>query len=133
MRTRCNKERNAEGISPRYIRPLKYQNIRRYQMSKKYKKVRKLETTRKALMGLICLLTVSIFGIAGGADMMNISTETIIIETITICIIGALILLLLKNTKKKEQNVRRYIEAHNKVAATKIDKAINEPFLRIVK
>ena len=102
-------------------------------MSKKYKKVRKLETTRKALMGLICLLAVSIFGIAGGADMMNISTKTIIIETITICIIGALILLLLKNTKKKEQNVRRYIEAHNKIAATKIDKAINEPFLRIVK
>lgn len=102
-------------------------------MSKKYKKIRKLETTRKALMGLICLLAVSIFGIAGGADMMNISTKTIIIETVTICIIGALILLLLKNTKKKEQNVRRYIEVHNKIAATKIDKAINEPFLRIVK
>ncbi len=102
-------------------------------MSKKYKKVRKLEMTRKALMGLICLLAIGIFGIAGGADMMNISTKTIIIETIIICIIGALILLLLKNTKKKEQSVRRYIKAHNKAAATKIDKAINEPFLRIVK
>lgn len=102
-------------------------------MSKKYKKVRKLETTRKALIGLICLLAVSIFGIAGGADMMNISIKTIIIETVIICIIGALILLLLKNTKKKEQNVRRYIKAHNKVAATRIDKAINEPFLKLIK
>lgn len=102
-------------------------------MAKKHKELRKLKKKQNILSALIGILCASIFGIAGGADKVNVSISIILIEIAVVCIIGALMLILLHDIKSREKSIKKYITAHNKTAAIKLNKVIDEPFLRLVK